>query len=170
MIFTYSLFIGLCSVISNMTGYPHSYHLTERIHCSVPQRDVLSDKMVLWVVTHSFYFMLCQSYLLSTVISLLFIQRQMVVTHIFIMLSQSSLLSIVISFIYKDKLWFNESMSIILYMENIRKELFYSLSTLNKSANEMFFFYSRIWKSSKNQEDRRLPFLNISSSSRVIRV
>ena len=38
------------------------------------------------------------------------------------------------------------------------------------SANEMFFFYCRIWKSSKNQEDRRLPFLNISSSSRVITV
>ena len=32
------------------------------------------------------------------------------------------------------------------------------------------FFYSRIWKSSKNQEDRRLPFLNIFSSSRVITV
>ena len=32
------------------------------------------------------------------------------------------------------------------------------------------FFYSRICKSSKNQEDRRLPFLNISSSSRVITV
>ena len=29
------------------------------------------------------------------------------------------------------------------------------------------FFYYRIWKSSKNQKDRRLPFLNISSSSRV---
>ena len=23
------------------------------------------------------------------------------------------------------------------------------------------FFYSRIWKSSKNKEDRRLPFLNL---------
>ena len=32
------------------------------------------------------------------------------------------------------------------------------------------FFYSRIWKNSKNQEDCRLPFLNIFSSSRVIKV
>ena len=32
------------------------------------------------------------------------------------------------------------------------------------------FFYCWIWKSSKNQEDRHLPFLNISSSSRVITV
>ena len=37
------------------------------IHCSAPQRDVLSNKMVFWVVTHSFCFILCQSYLLSTV-------------------------------------------------------------------------------------------------------
>ena len=28
------------------------------IHCGAPQRDVLSDKMVLWVVTSSFYFIL----------------------------------------------------------------------------------------------------------------
>ena len=38
----------------------------------------------------------------------------MVVTHIFyFMLGQSSLLSTVISFVYKDKLWFDESMSVI---------------------------------------------------------
>ena len=42
------------------------------------------------VATHSFYFMLCQSYLLSAVIS----------------------------FVYKDKLWFDESMSVIFCMEN----------------------------------------------------
>ena len=45
--FAYSLFISLCSVTSNMTGYSHSYHLIELIHCGAPQRDVLSDKMVL---------------------------------------------------------------------------------------------------------------------------
>ena len=67
--FTYSLFIDLCSVTSNITGYSHSYHSIKFIHCGAPQRDILSDKMVFCVVTHSFYFMLCQSYLLSTVIS-----------------------------------------------------------------------------------------------------
>ena len=110
MIFTYSLFIGLCSASSNMTGYSHSYHSIKLIHCSAPKRDVLSDKMVSWVLTRSLYFMLCQSYLLSTVINFLdkdkwwwliflfhalpvfyikycyklSIQRQMVVTHIFL--------------------------------------------------------------------------------------
>ena len=44
--FTYSLFIGLCSVTSNMTGYSHSYHSIKLIHYGEPQRDVLSDKMV----------------------------------------------------------------------------------------------------------------------------
>ena len=39
----YSLFIGLCLVTSNMTDYSHSYHSIKLIHCSVPQRDVLSD-------------------------------------------------------------------------------------------------------------------------------
>ena len=39
-----------------------------------------------------------------------------------------------------------------------------------KVQRKCFFFYRWIWKSSKNQEDRRLPFLNISSSSRVITV
>ena len=87
MIFTYSLFIGLCSVTSNMTGYSYSYHSIKLIHYSAPQRDVLSDKMV----THSFYFMLCQSSLLSTVIN----------------------------FVYEDKWWFYESMSVIFCMENI---------------------------------------------------
>ena len=57
--FTYSLFIGLYSVTSNMTGYSHWYHSIKLIHCGAPQKDVLSDEMVFWVVTHSFYFMLC---------------------------------------------------------------------------------------------------------------
>ena len=43
--FTYSLFIGLCSVASNMTDYSHSYHSIKLIHCGALQRDVLSDKM-----------------------------------------------------------------------------------------------------------------------------
>ena len=88
--FTYSLFIGLCLVTSNMTRYAHSYHSLKLIYCGAPQRDVLSDKMVFRVVTHSFYFMLCQSYLSSTVII----------------------------FVYKDKLWFDESMSVIFCIEN----------------------------------------------------
>ena len=45
--FAYSLFIGLCSVTSNMTGYSRSYHLIKLIHCGAPQRDELNDKMVL---------------------------------------------------------------------------------------------------------------------------
>ena len=45
--FAYSLFIGLCSVTSNMTGYSHSYDSIKLIHCGTPQRNVLSDKMVL---------------------------------------------------------------------------------------------------------------------------
>ena len=44
--FTYSLFIDLCSVTYNMTGYSHSYLSIKLIHCGAPQRDVLSDKMV----------------------------------------------------------------------------------------------------------------------------
>ena len=48
------------------------------------------------------------------------IQRQMVVTHTFyFMLCESSLFSTVISFVYKDKLWFDENMSVIFCMENI---------------------------------------------------
>ena len=55
----------------------------------------------------------------------------MAVTHIFyFMLCQSSLLSTVISFVYKDKLWFDESMSVFFCMENTWKEFFYSPSTL----------------------------------------
>ena len=42
----YSLFIDLCLVTPNMTGYSHSYHSIKLIHCGAPQRDVLSDKMV----------------------------------------------------------------------------------------------------------------------------
>ena len=33
-----------------------------------PERDALSDKMAVLVMTHIFYFMLCQSSLLNTVI------------------------------------------------------------------------------------------------------
>ena len=45
--FACSLFIGLCPVTSNMTGYSHLHHSIKLIHCGVPQRDVLSDKIVL---------------------------------------------------------------------------------------------------------------------------
>ena len=45
--FAYSLLIGLCSATSNMTGYSHLYHSMKLNPCSAPQRDVLSDKMVL---------------------------------------------------------------------------------------------------------------------------
>ena len=44
--FTYSLFIGLCSVTSNMTGYSHWYDSIKLIHCGAPQEGLLSDKMV----------------------------------------------------------------------------------------------------------------------------
>ena len=47
------------------------------------------------VVTHIFYFMLCQPFLLSTVIS----------------------------FVYEDKWWFDESMSVIFCVENTRKRI-----------------------------------------------
>ena len=66
--FAYSLYIGLCSVTSNMTGYSRSYHSIKAIYCGAPQRDVMSDKMV----THSVYFMLCQSSLSSTVITFVY--------------------------------------------------------------------------------------------------
>ena len=46
------------------------------------------------------------------------------------MLCQSSLLRTVISFVYKDKLWFNENMSVIFCMEILEKKFFYSLSIL----------------------------------------
>ena len=45
--FAYSLFIRVCSVTSNMTGYSYSHHSIKLIHCAAPERDVLSDKMVL---------------------------------------------------------------------------------------------------------------------------
>ena len=48
----------------------------------------------------------------------------MVVTHTFyFMLCQSSLLSTVISIVYKDKRWFDKSMSVIFCMENIWKRI-----------------------------------------------
>ena len=69
-VFAYHLFIGVYSVNANMTGHSHSFHAIKLIHCGAPQRDVLSDKMVLWVVADSyFYSMLCQSFLSGTVIS-----------------------------------------------------------------------------------------------------
>ena len=44
----------------------------------------------------------------------------MVMTHTsYFMPCQSSLLSTVINFVYKDKWWFDESMSVIFCMENI---------------------------------------------------
>ena len=43
----YSLFVVIYSVISNMTGYSHSCHSIKLIHWGAPERDVLSDKMVL---------------------------------------------------------------------------------------------------------------------------
>ena len=45
--FAYSLFVGVYLVISNMTGYSHSCHWIKLTHCGAPQRDVLSDRMVL---------------------------------------------------------------------------------------------------------------------------
>ena len=107
--FAYSLiFTSLCSVTSNMTGYSHSYNSIKLIHSRAPQRDVLSDKMVLWVVTHGFYFMLCQSSLLSTVII----------------------------FVYKDKWWFDESMSVIFCMENTWKRILLFPLHINFSLNQ----------------------------------
>ena len=98
--FTCSLFIGLCSVTSDLTGYSHSYHSIKLIHCGAPQRDVLSVLFIKYC------------YKLS-------IQRQTVVTDIFyFILCQSFILSTVISFVYKDKLWFDENMSVIFCMEN----------------------------------------------------
>ena len=46
--FVYSLFVGIYSIISDMTGYSHSCHSIKLIHWGAPERDVLSDdKMVL---------------------------------------------------------------------------------------------------------------------------
>ena len=72
-----------------------SFDKTHSLQC--PQRDVLSNKMKFWVVNHSFCFMLCQSSLLSTVIS----------------------------FVYKDKWWFDESMPVIFCMENTWKRILF---------------------------------------------
>ena len=58
--FAYS-FVGIYSVISNMTGYSHSCLSIKLIHWGAPEGVVNDDSY--------FYFMLCQSYLLSTVIS-----------------------------------------------------------------------------------------------------
>ena len=46
--FAYSLFIGLCSVTSNMTGCSHLYHWIKLIHCCAPQRDVEIEKYHFW--------------------------------------------------------------------------------------------------------------------------
>ena len=46
----------------------------------------------------------------------------------------------------------------------------YLFSSVRFKVQMKCFFYSRISKSSKTQEDRHLPFLYISSSSRVIKV
>ena len=48
----------------------------------------------------------------------------------YFMFCQSSLLSIVISFVYKDKWWFDESMSVTFCMENTLKDFLYYLSAL----------------------------------------
>ena len=42
-----SLLIHEFAVTPDMTGYSHSYHSIILIHCGAPQREVLSDKMVL---------------------------------------------------------------------------------------------------------------------------
>ena len=59
--FTRSLFIGLCSVTSNITDYSHSYHSMKLIHCGALKETYWVIKWY-WVVTHIFYFMLSQSY------------------------------------------------------------------------------------------------------------
>ena len=76
--FVYSLFIGLCSVTFNMTGHSHSYHSIKLVRCGAPQRDVLSDKMVLWAATHSFYFHALPVFFIKYCHKLCF-QRQMMV-------------------------------------------------------------------------------------------
>ena len=45
--FAYSLFVDVYSVISDMTGYSHSCHSIKFVHCGVPERDVLSNKIVM---------------------------------------------------------------------------------------------------------------------------
>ena len=41
------IFVDVYSVNSDVTGHSHSFHAIKLIHCGAPQRDVLSDKMVL---------------------------------------------------------------------------------------------------------------------------
>ena len=60
--FAYSLFVGIYLFISNMTGYSLSCHSIKIIYWGTPERDVLSDNMVLIVSGDSYffiYFMLC---------------------------------------------------------------------------------------------------------------
>ena len=64
------LFVGVYSVNPYMTGQSHWFHAIKLIHCGAPQRDVLSDNMVLRVAIHSFYYILCQSSLLSMLLAL----------------------------------------------------------------------------------------------------
>ena len=46
-VFAYSLFVGIYLVVSNMAGYSHSCHSIKLIHWGAPERDVLSNNMVL---------------------------------------------------------------------------------------------------------------------------
>ena len=64
------------------------------MHCSLIMHGFHNGKWLI-LCSNTFYFMLCQSSLLSTVIS----------------------------FVYKDKWWLDESMSVIFCMENIRKKI-----------------------------------------------
>ena len=41
------LYVGVYLFNSNTTGHSHSFHAIKLIHCGAPQRDVLSDKIVL---------------------------------------------------------------------------------------------------------------------------
>ena len=64
------------------------------------------------------------------------IQRQMVVTHIFyFVLCQSSLLSTVIIFAYKNEWWFEESMAVTFFIENTFKKIILSPLHTNSSFN-----------------------------------
>ena len=70
----YPLFVGVYSVRSDMTGYSHSCHWIKLIYCGCTSKRCIEycHKLCLqrqMVTTHIFYFMLCQSSLLNTVIS-----------------------------------------------------------------------------------------------------
>ena len=130
----YSLFISLCSVTSDMTGYSHLYHSIKFIHCGATQRDVFSDKMVLPAMTYIFYFMLCRSSLLSTAIS----------------------------FVYKDKWWFHESMSVIFCMENNRKRIF--LFPLLKRQSEEDWQNEKHHSKENNTNENPIPRREIFKS------